>query len=86
MTNDETQVHSAYKRLAPEPGGWVSLTRLRAALPGLSRSQVDQVLHALLADPRVYLIPESNQKALTPADRAAAIRIGGTDKHLLAIE
>lgn len=64
----------------------MSLTRLRAALPDLSREQVDQVLHTLLADPGVFLIPESNQKALTPADLAAAVSVGGTDKHLLAIE
>lgn len=85
-TDPEAQVRSAYQRLAAEPGGWVSLRRLRAALPALSQSQVDKVLHTLLSEPGVFLIPESNQKVLTPADRVAAVKVGGTDKHLLAIE
>ena len=36
--------------------------------------------------PGVSLIPEENQKVLTPDDRAAAVEIGDQDKHLIAIE
>jgi hypothetical protein len=36
-------------------------------------------------EPDVNIVPESNQKALTDAERTAAVRIGGQDKHFLAI-
>jgi hypothetical protein len=35
---------------------------------------------------RVNLIPQSNQQALTAADRESALRIGGEHKHLISIE
>lgn len=31
-----------------------------------------------------HVIPESNQKSLTGRERAAAVRIGNQDKHLIA--
>ncbi|MFE5565932.1 hypothetical protein ACFQ68_13180 [Amycolatopsis japonica] len=70
--------------LAPQPGGWVSLRRLRAALPAVPRETMDAVLREI---DRHYgvIAPEDNQKVLTDADRAAAIRIGGQDKHLVAL-
>lgn len=34
----------------------------------------------------VHLCPESNQKALRPEDRAAAIRMGGQDRHMVRID
>jgi hypothetical protein len=40
---------------------------------------------ALHRDPAVSLIPEENQKTLTDADRAAAIRIGNKDVHVMMI-
>ena len=36
--------------------------------------------------PDVHLVPEADQKLLTSAERAAAVAIGGTFKHLLAME
>jgi hypothetical protein len=80
------RIRSEYKVLAAEPGAWVSLTRLRAAVGDLPRACVDEALLALDLQPAVSLIPEANQKALSASDRAAAIRIGGEDKHLLSIE
>jgi hypothetical protein len=35
---------------------------------------------------RVNLVPQSNQQALTIADRESALRIGGEHKHLISIE
>jgi hypothetical protein len=81
----EKQIRSVYHDLVVEPRGWVGLRALRERL-GLSRADVDAALLRLDLLPGVYLQPESDQKTLTEADRAAAIRIGGEAKHLLSIE
>ena len=82
----EVQLRTAYTGLTSRPGGWVSLLRLRQAVPGLPRPAVDAALISLYQQPGVSLIPEENQKVLTPADRDAAVEIGNQDKHLIAIE
>ncbi|MGV9803192.1 hypothetical protein ACWDTP_34570 [Mycobacterium sp. NPDC003449] len=82
----EGRLRTAYAELAGKPGGWVSLVRLRDAVPDLARDTVDTMLIALYQRPGVSLIPEENQKVLTDADRTAAIRIGDQNKHLIAIE
>jgi hypothetical protein len=76
---------ASYDELASRPGAWVGLARLREALPDLPRQEFDEALLQLDLLPHVSLIPEANQKALTAADRAAAIHVGGEDKHLLQI-
>jgi hypothetical protein len=81
----EGRVRAAYSALATAPSDWVSLTDVRARLSDLPRDAVDGALIRLERDPSVYIAPDEDQKALTDADRAAAIRIGGKDKHLLAI-
>ncbi len=81
----EDRVRVAYARLAPRPGGWVRLAELRAALDD-ARGDVDTALTALSRAPGVSVIPEEDQKKLTPDDRAAAVLIGDRPKHLIAIE
>ena len=81
----EDRVRVAYARLAPRPGGWVRLAELRAVL-GDARGDVDTALTALSRAPGVSVIPEEDQKKLTPDDRAAAVMIGDRPKHLIAIE
>lgn len=89
----ERHVRQVYAELRaqndrPDLFEWVSLTRLRAELDarGMSRAEQDDALRAMMREAEdVNLVPENNQKALTDADRAAAIRLGGQDKHLLAI-
>lgn len=87
-TNNSTvddQVNKAYASLASEPGAWVKLADLRSLLGGLSRSDVDNALIAMNRRSGVNIVPESNQKTLSDADRVAAVRIGEQDKHLLSI-
>jgi hypothetical protein len=80
----QNQIEDAYHELAAEPMAWVSLTRLRKKLDAkLPRAQVDDALRKLERQPNVNLVPESNQKTLTAADRAAAVHIGDQDKHLI---
>jgi hypothetical protein len=82
----EKRIRSAYQDLVQEPRGWIGLRLLREKLDDLSQGDVDGGLLRLDLLPGVYLQPESDQKSLTDADRAAAIRIGGESKHLLSIE
>ncbi len=80
------RIRRAYSDLASRPGGWVSLTDLRAALADVPRAELDDALRALSREPGVNLIPEENQKVLTDADRDAALVIGPGPKHLIAIQ
>lgn len=82
----EQQVRGAIAALAAEPGEWVSLTRLRAAVPHLTRDEQDAALKAIMRSPGGNLVPENNQKTLTDADWAAAMWIGGQWKHLVCIQ
>lgn len=82
----EDRIRGAYQNLASRPGKWVSLTELRQLLPNSNHSEVDDVLRRMNRTPEVHIVPESNQKALSQADREAAVRIGGQDSHLISIE
>jgi hypothetical protein len=81
----DERIRSAYADLAAEPGAWVSLSRLRPLFGDVSKAELDKALASLLDAPDVDLEPEPNQKTLKPEDRRAAVRIGGEDRHLLAI-
>ena len=81
----EEAVRAAYGQLAAEPGAWVSFTDLRAVLNGLDRDRLDAALRELEHADDVHIVPESNQKALTPGDRDAALWIGGQYRHAIAI-
>ena len=80
-----TRLVNAYSALAAEPGEWVSLTRLRPFFGDVPTAAVDEALRKLSREPGVNIVPGSNQKMLTDADAAAALHLGGQDKHLLAI-
>jgi hypothetical protein len=82
----EARVIEAYRTLAAKPGAWVSLRRLRPALNEVDRSVLDAALTSLYTQPGITLIPEENQKSLTQDDRAAAVSIGGQNKHLISME
>lgn len=82
----EDRIRASYARLASAPGDYVSLTALRRDLNGASRAEVDEVLAELNRTRQVVLVSEDAQESLTEEDRAAAIRIGNQDNHLLAIE
>lgn len=58
-------------------GHWVPLAKLRKAISG----DLDATLIDLFRTGRLDLVPEDNRKALTAEDHAAAISIGGEDKH-----
>ncbi|MEO6087195.1 MAG: hypothetical protein ABIQ18_29190 [Umezawaea sp.] len=86
VSDPGAEIRAAYDALVSRPGAWVNLSRLREALPHLTRDEVDGALLRLNLEPWAYLIPEANQKTLSEADREAAVHFGGEDKHLLSIE
>lgn len=82
----ETRIRKAYARLAERPYEWVSLTLLRPLLGDVPRHEVDATLRKMIGMPDVRIVPWENQKTLTPADRDAAVVIGGQEKHMILIE
>ena len=80
------RIRAAYTALAARPGAWVALTKLRGHLDDLPRTDIDGALAELYRAGAISLIPEENQKVLTPADRAAALEVGNQAKHLISIE
>jgi hypothetical protein len=80
------RVEAVYLALAPRPGEFVKLGDVRAGLADIPRSALDAALASMFTARRCNLIPQSNQHALTDADRDSALRIGGEHKHLISIE
>jgi len=78
-------IRVAYLRLASEPGRFVKLRELRAELGDVPRSELDSLLEGMYRAQQVNLVPQSNQQALTRADRESALRIGGEAKHMISI-
>lgn len=81
------RIRVAYRRLARHPRDWVRLADLRQQLGAdVARGDVDATLRQLERDREANLVPQANQKVLTAADHAAALRIGMEDTHLLSME
>ncbi len=78
-------IRAAYLRLASEPGKFVKLRELRAELSDIPSSELDSSLEGMYRAQQVNLVPQSNQQALTQADRESALRIGGEAKHMISI-
>ena len=80
------QVEAAYAELTRGSGEAVGLAVLRERLDGVAKSEVDRALELLARRAGVHIRAESDQKTLTDADRAAAVVLGGSPRHLLLIE
>jgi hypothetical protein len=81
----ETRIRTAYDSLAPRPRAWLRHTDVRRKLADVPSEELDQAFRALSHAEDVDMMPESNQKTLTPEDRRNAVRVGGQDTHLIAI-
>jgi hypothetical protein len=80
------RIEGAYRELADGPGDYVRLYELRVLLSDIGRADVDAALGAMYRAHLVNLVSQANQEALTDADRVAALEIGGSRKHRIAIE
>lgn len=81
-----SDVLAAYERLARKTGDFVKIRLLREQLPLVRREELNRLLIELYREQAVNLVPQSNQMALTPADRHAAVYVGGEYKHRISIE
>ena len=61
---------------------WVSLVNLRADIADVDQDVLTETMRAMHVADVISLIPEENRRAITPADRQAAVRIGNEDRHL----
>lgn len=62
---------------------WMGMTRL-AGMVDLTKDELTEgVRHLMRNDDRFNVVPESNQKTLTAADRRNALHIGCQDLHLI---
>jgi hypothetical protein len=82
----EQQIRGAYGRLAEAPGDWVGLAELRPEVRHLARESVDAELERMASTPGVHVQAEPNQRGLRDADREAAVRFGGDERHMIMIE
>jgi hypothetical protein len=84
----EAFIIKSIQDMARQPRDWVGLAELREVLglQGIRRPAQDESLRALSREKKIAIVPESNQKTITAADREAAIRIGGEDNHLVSID
>ncbi len=80
----EDRIRNIVEFIAGEAGTqYVSIRVVREALAGAPG--FDEAMIRLYAAQQVDIIPQSAQQLLGPADRAAAVRCGGQDKHLVAL-
>jgi hypothetical protein len=82
----ESLIRQVYLDLGDGYQDWVRLAKVRPRLDGADRGEVDETLLKMVKDGDTHLVAGANRKVLTDDDHAAAIRIGGEDKHLMAIE
>jgi hypothetical protein len=80
----EDRIRDIVGFLAGADSRFVSVRVVREALAGAD--DFDQEMIRLYCEQKINLIPQSNQMALTEADRAAAVRVGGESKHLVRWE
>lgn len=67
---------------------WMTLRQVRETIAAYedvtwTREEVDEALADLMVSRQARIIPESNQKTLTEADRAAALVLAGKSRHLI---
>jgi hypothetical protein len=82
----EGRIRRAYWVLARAPQDWVSLDALRVHLWDVDAAAVDAAFAEMARMEDVHLVPQADQKNLTAEARAAAVYIGGTDHHMIALE
>lgn len=80
-------IRAEYRAIKPSEHEWVSLTDLRPRLAarGWSREQQDDALRKFVRARKGNLVPASNQKVLTQADRDAFLNMGNENRLHIAI-
>ncbi len=63
----------------------VQIAWIREDVSRYQRADVDAALIHLSCQGDVRIYPQSNQKTLSPAEKAGAVRIGNQERHLIRI-
>jgi hypothetical protein len=84
----ENRIRAAYRAAQRrQRGDWVSLAEIRDELgEDLPRGEIDDALRRIEQQDGANIVPESNQKALTQADRDSAVVIGDQRKHMIHLD
>lgn len=85
MTEVKDRIRAAYDALPHAPGGWVGLAELRDKLGGIPRTAVDRALGQISLEKGVRLATVDNTRSLRPVDRKAALHLGDSERHMLAM-
>jgi hypothetical protein len=85
VTEVKDRIRAAYASRPKAPGGWVDLAELRTDLGNLSRDDVDAALRALAREKGVRLAPFDNTRSLRPQDKEAALQLGDSPRHMIAM-
>ena len=80
------RIRQAYRNLASRPWDWVELRDLRAQLGDWPRSEVDLEITRMFREKDANLTLHEDRRRITQADRAAALRLGVDDMHLIGME
>jgi hypothetical protein len=84
MSSTEQRIAKIIRFLAETTGTeFVSVRVVREALA--NPADFDAEMIRLYCEQKLNLIGQACQANLTPADRAAAVRCGGAEKHLAAL-
>ena len=82
------RIREATARLAKEPGGFVNLADLRDELADVPRKDLDAALRVMARGDfkGVRIFPQADRANLKERDHAAALKVGGEDNNLIALE
>ncbi len=80
------RIREVYRNLASRPWDWVELRDLRAQLGDWPRSEVDLEITRMFREKDANLTLHEDRRRITQADRAAALRLGVDDMHLIGME
>jgi hypothetical protein len=81
----DDRIRAAYQVLTDGPGEWVNLTKIRGLFIDVPGTDLDRALSGMLDADDVWLEPEVHRHRIDAKLRDAAVRIGGEDRHKLAI-
>lgn len=73
-----------YRAAKGDDSRWVGFAEL-SEMAGLARPDFVAAIKAMVRHADVMIEEQINQKTLTGADRAAAVRIGNRDQHMIRI-
>lgn len=80
----EQHIRDAFTAAGGSHGGFARVTDVKDRMVG-TEADKDRALATMFASGKVNLIPQSNQQALTTAQRKRAVRVGGETKHLISL-